>query len=117
MKRYGLFGSNSNEPIQIYEGEEMVQNKEYVSIYKRVRHPKSHIPKAIILSLLIQGLVCYLIEYFAANYFMHNGYQVSNALGSAAPIGGLENRSSSFSMIFSARCTLGAISLPVRGLP
>jgi amino acid transporter len=31
--------------------------------------------------------VCYLIEYFAANYFMHNGYQISNALGSAAPIG------------------------------
>src|SRR5207302_1469271 len=27
------------------------------------------------------------IEYFAANYFLHNGYQVSNALGSAAPIG------------------------------
>jgi APA family basic amino acid/polyamine antiporter len=36
---------------------------------------------------LIQGLVCYLIEYFAANYFLHNGYQISNALGSAAPVG------------------------------
>lgn len=48
---------------------------------------KRDIPKAIILSLVIQGVFCYLIEYFAANYMLHNGYQVSNALGSAAPIG------------------------------
>src|SRR2546428_9012001 len=48
---------------------------------------KRDIPRAVILSLLIQGLVCYLIEYFAANYFLHNGYQTSNALGSAAPVG------------------------------
>ena len=32
-------------------------------------------------------MFCYLIEYFAANYFLHNGYQISNALGSAAPLG------------------------------
>jgi amino acid transporter len=57
------------------------------SMGEEAKNPKSHIPKAVILSLLIQGLVCYLIEYFAANYFMHNGYQISNALGSAAPIG------------------------------
>src|SRR5215510_1411007 len=57
------------------------------SMGEEAKNPKSHIPKAVILSLLIQGLVCYLIEYFAANYFLNNGYQVSNALGSAAPIG------------------------------
>ncbi|HYR41447.1 MAG TPA: APC family permease [Terriglobia bacterium] len=57
------------------------------SMGEEAKDPKRHIPKAVILSLLIQGLVCYLIEYFAANYFMHNGYQTSNALGSAAPIG------------------------------
>src|SRR5215813_7582291 len=57
------------------------------SMGEEAKDPKRHIPKAVILSLLIQGLVCYLIEYFAANYFMHNGYQISNALGSAAPIG------------------------------
>jgi basic amino acid/polyamine antiporter, APA family len=57
------------------------------SMGEEAKDPKNHIPKAVILSLLIQGLVCYLIEYFAANYFMHNGYQISNALGSAAPIG------------------------------
>jgi amino acid transporter len=57
------------------------------SMGEEAKNAKRDIPRAVILSLLIQGLVCYLIEYFAANYFMHNGYQVSNALGSAAPIG------------------------------
>jgi APA family basic amino acid/polyamine antiporter len=57
------------------------------SMGEEAKNAKRDIPKAVVLSLLIQGLVCYLIEYFAANYFMHNGYQVSNALGSAAPIG------------------------------
>ena len=46
-----------------------------------------HIPLAVISSLLIQGLVCYLIEYFAANYFLNSGYSMANASGSAAPIG------------------------------
>src|ERR1051325_2552834 len=54
---------------------------------EEAKNAKRDIPRAVILSLLIQGLVCYVIEYFAANYFMHNGYQVSNALGSAAPVG------------------------------
>jgi APA family basic amino acid/polyamine antiporter len=57
------------------------------SMGEEAKNPKKDLPRAVILSLLIQGLVCYLFEYFAANYFMHNGYQVSNALGSAAPIG------------------------------
>jgi amino acid transporter len=57
------------------------------SMGEEAKNAKRDIPKAVILSLLIQGLVCYLIEYFAANYFLHNGYQISNALGSAAPIG------------------------------
>src|ERR1700680_3653497 len=51
------------------------------------KNPTRDIPRAVILSLLIQGVFCYLLEYFAANYFLHNGYQVSNALGSAAPSG------------------------------
>jgi amino acid transporter len=57
------------------------------SMGEEARNAKRDIPRAVILSLLIQGVFCYLIEYFAANYFMHNGYQISNALGSAAPIG------------------------------
>ena len=41
----------------------------------------------MIASLLIQGLVCYLFEYFAANYFLNSGYSMQSAAGSAAPIG------------------------------
>jgi amino acid transporter len=51
------------------------------------KNPTRHIPIAVIASLLIQGLVCYLIEYFAANYFLNSGYTMQNAAGSAAPIG------------------------------
>lgn len=51
------------------------------------RNAKRDIPIAVIASLLIQGLVCYLIEYFAANYFLNSGYTMQSAVGSAAPIG------------------------------
>jgi APA family basic amino acid/polyamine antiporter len=51
------------------------------------RNAKRDIPLAVIFSLLIQGLVCYLIEYFAANYFLNSGYSMQSAAGSAAPIG------------------------------
>jgi APA family basic amino acid/polyamine antiporter len=51
------------------------------------RNAKRDIPLAVIFSLLIQGLVCYLIEYFAANYFLNSGYTMQSAAGSAAPIG------------------------------
>jgi basic amino acid/polyamine antiporter, APA family len=54
---------------------------------EEAKNAKRDIPRAVILSLLIQGVFCYLIEYFAANYFINNGYQISNALGSAAPVG------------------------------
>lgn len=57
------------------------------SMGEEAKNAKRDIPKAVILSLLIQGLFCYLIEYFAANFFLHNGYQVSNAIASAAPVG------------------------------
>jgi APA family basic amino acid/polyamine antiporter len=57
------------------------------SMGEEAKNAKRDIPKAVILSLLIQGLFCYLIEYFAANFFLHNGYQVSNAMASAAPVG------------------------------
>jgi amino acid transporter len=51
------------------------------------RNPTKHIPIAVIASLLIQGLICYLIEYFAANYFLNSGYTMQSAADSAAPIG------------------------------
>ena len=52
-----------------------------------VKNPTKHIPIAVIASLLIQGLICYLFEYFAANYFLNSGYSMASASGSAAPIG------------------------------
>jgi APA family basic amino acid/polyamine antiporter len=51
------------------------------------KHPKRDIPRAVLLSLVIQGAVCYLIEYFAANYMLHNGYSLTMAGASGAPIG------------------------------
>ena len=51
------------------------------------KNPTKHIPIAVIASLLIQGLVCYLIEYFAANYFLNSGYSMASASSSAAPVG------------------------------
>ena len=51
------------------------------------KNPTKHIPIAVIASLLIQGLVCYLFEYFAANYFLNSGYSMQTAVTSAAPIG------------------------------
>jgi amino acid transporter len=50
-------------------------------------NPKRDVPIAVITSLLVQGAFCYLIEYFAANYFLNSGYPMTSATGSAAPIG------------------------------
>jgi amino acid transporter len=57
------------------------------SMGEEARNAKRDIPRAVLLSLGIQGVVCYLVEYFAANYFLNQGYTLSNAAGSGAPIG------------------------------
>ena len=54
---------------------------------EEAKNAKRDIPRAVLLSLVIQGAVCYLIEYFAANYFLHNGYTIPNAGASSAPLG------------------------------
>jgi len=51
------------------------------------KNAKRDIPIAVIVSLLIQGVFCYLIEYFCALYFLNSGYPMTTATGSAAPIG------------------------------
>ncbi|HWC19948.1 MAG TPA: APC family permease [Terriglobales bacterium] len=51
------------------------------------KNPKRDVPIAVIVSLLVQGMFCYLFEYFAANYLLNSGYTMQNAAGSAAPIG------------------------------
>ncbi|MGD0281953.1 MAG: APC family permease [Dissulfurispiraceae bacterium] len=56
---------------------------------EEAKRPKKDIPRAVLLSLAIQGAFCYLIEYFATNYMLHNGYTITNAGASGAPIGDL----------------------------
>jgi len=62
------------------------------------KDPKRHIPQAVLLALVIQGLFCYMFEYFAAGYMVSEklvGTDASNAAvsgmaaaaASSAPIG------------------------------
>jgi len=51
------------------------------------KNPKKDVPRAVLLSLVIQGAVCYLIEYFAANYMLNSGYTMPMAGASGAPLG------------------------------
>ena len=57
------------------------------SMGEEAKNAKRDIPRAVLLSLVIQGVICYLFEYFAANYFLNAGYKLTNAAGSGAPIG------------------------------
>jgi amino acid transporter len=57
------------------------------SMGEEAKRPKRDIPRAVLLSLGIQGIFCYAIEYFAANYFLHNGYTMPMAGSSGAPLG------------------------------
>jgi basic amino acid/polyamine antiporter, APA family len=57
------------------------------SMGEEAKNAKRDIPRAVLLSLGIQGIVCYAIEYFAANYFLNQGYTLTDAAGSGAPIG------------------------------
>jgi len=51
-------------------------------------NPDKDIKRGILLSLLIQGGICYLIEYFAANFAAGSGTETFNKAGlDAAPIG------------------------------
>jgi amino acid transporter len=54
---------------------------------EEAKNARRDIPRAVLLSLVIQGAVCYLFEYFAANYFLNSGYTMTNAGASSAPLG------------------------------
>ena len=56
---------------------------------EEAKNAKRDVPRAVLLSLAIQGAVCYFFEYFAANYLLHNGYTLPMAGASGAPIGDL----------------------------
>ena len=57
------------------------------SLGEEAKNAKRDIPRAVILSLLIQGAFCYLFEYFAACYLLNSGYTLPQAAGSSAPVG------------------------------
>ncbi|MGA8654993.1 MAG: APC family permease [Chthoniobacterales bacterium] len=57
------------------------------SMGEEAKNAKRDIPRAVLLSLVIQGAFCYLFEYFGANYFLNSGYTATMASGSPAPIG------------------------------
>jgi len=54
---------------------------------EEARNAKRDVPRAVLLSLVVQGCFCYFLEYFAANYFLHNGYTLPMAGASGAPVG------------------------------
>jgi amino acid transporter len=57
------------------------------SMGEEAKNARRDIPRAVLLSLGIQGIACYAIEYFAANYFLNQGYTLADAAGSGAPLG------------------------------
>ena len=57
------------------------------SMGEEAKNAKRDIPRAVLLSLFIQGVICYLIEYFGASYFLNPAYKMTQAAGSSAPIG------------------------------
>jgi APA family basic amino acid/polyamine antiporter len=57
------------------------------SMGEEAKNPKRDIPRAVLLSLVIQGAFCYLFEYFGACYFLNSGYKLTQAATSPAPIG------------------------------
>ena len=54
---------------------------------EEAKNARRDVPRAVLLSLAVQGCFCYFLEYFAANYFLHNGYTMPAAAASGAPIG------------------------------
>ena len=52
---------------------------------EEAKNAKRDIPRAVLLSLFIQGVVCYLIEYFAASYFLNPGYTMATTPPAPAP--------------------------------
>jgi amino acid transporter len=54
---------------------------------EEARNARRDVPRAVLLSLFVQGVVCYGIGYFASAYFLNPGYAMTTAKGSSAPMG------------------------------
>src|SRR5579883_2257251 len=53
------------------------------------KNPHRDIPRGVILSLVIQAVIFYFFEYFAANYFINDAYKNSGGTGFAAAVSSL----------------------------
>ena len=84
MHNFGWMFAQACIAILILVGFESV-----TSMGGEAKNAKRDVPIAVVTSLLVQGCFCYLFEYFAANYVLNSGYTLTNAAGSAAPIGDL----------------------------
>ena len=82
MHNFGWMFVQATIAILILVGFESV-----TSMGAEAKNAKRNVPIAVVTSLLVQGAICYLFEYFAANYFLNSGYTMQTAVGSAAPIG------------------------------
>ncbi len=75
----------------------LVGFKSSTALAAEAKNPKRDIPRGVILSLVIQGLFAYLLEYFAANYALSSNLTsadgsltgIAAASASGAPIGDL----------------------------
>src|SRR6202165_1040 len=74
MHNFGWMFVQATIAILILVGFESV-----TSMGGEAKNAKRDIPIAVIVSLLIQGVFCYLIEYFAAGYFLNSGYPLTPA--------------------------------------
>jgi amino acid transporter len=54
---------------------------------EEAKNAKRDIPRAVLLSLFVQGVLCYFIGYFGSCYFLNPGDTVPTAGGSSAPLG------------------------------
>jgi basic amino acid/polyamine antiporter, APA family len=82
MHNFGWMVVQATVAILILVGFESV-----TSMGGEAKNAKRDVPIAVVTSLLVQGCFCYLLEYFAANYFLNSGYPMSFAQASGAPIG------------------------------
>ncbi len=51
------------------------------------KNPGRDIPRGVLLSLVIQAVIFYFVEYFAANFFINSGYKNAAGTGFAAAFG------------------------------
>ncbi len=54
------------------------------AVAAEVKYPKRTIPRAVIISLMIQGMLAYLFQYFAANYALGSWLGAENGIAAAA---------------------------------